>query len=233
MIPEVQALAEASQPSLIYVAGGGDSENPELLLYTEESVQSSRWKIASEKSRQFWYSIKDRFDQYSLEAFAGDRLVWKLRKLKRIKVILTQPIDPVVVRARMNQMLRDQSYHHMRWMIIDTLLLPLTALTMLLPGPNVLFFYLLFRIYSHWHSYRCASNTSFEITDVQVTDQGREVNALIRKSKDIRTGLGELRKRYGLRAMQEHKFIPQSQVLKNAWKKLIKKSERVESEKVK
>jgi hypothetical protein len=45
---------------------------------------------------------------------------------------------------------------HRRWLVIDTLLLVLSGLLMLVPGPNVLAYYFAFRVVGHYFSMRGA-----------------------------------------------------------------------------
>jgi hypothetical protein len=194
----------------LYLSAEEDQRTPELLFFEEEMIHDSSWKKASEKGRELWQRIKDRYERVACEAFAGDRFVRRLRSFKKITVVLNRPIDPVLVRTKLKQMIRDRSYHHLRWMIIDLLLLPLSLFIMVIPGPNLIGYYLVFRIFSHWQSYRSASQTRLDQVDVCVDDRAQEVSALLRKTKDLKTGLMELRQKYGLRALQEHQFIPQS-----------------------
>ena len=194
----------------LYLSAEEDQRTPELLFFEEEMIHDSSWKKASEKGRELWQRIKERYERVACEAFAGDRFVRRLRSFKKITVVLNRPIDPVLVRTKLKQMIRDRSYHHLRWMIIDLFLLPLSLFIMVIPGPNLIGYYLLFRVFSHWQSYRSASQTRLDQVDVCVDDRAQEVSALLRKTKDIKTGLMELRQKYGLRALQEHQFIPQS-----------------------
>ena len=108
------------------------------------------------------------------------------------------------------KMLRDRSYHHLRWLMIDLVLLPLSLFIAVIPGPNVIGYYLLFRVFSHWMSYRSASQTRLDDLHVCVDDRAREVSAILKKTSDLKTGLIQLRQKYGLRALQEQQFLPQS-----------------------
>src|SRR6185369_2833646 len=106
-----------------------------------------------------WNKVKERYERIACEAFAGDRFLRRLRSFRKITVSLNRPIDPVEVRAKLMKMLRDRSYHHLRWLMIDLVLLPLSLFIAVIPGPNVIGYYLLFRVFSHWMSYRSASQT--------------------------------------------------------------------------
>jgi hypothetical protein len=202
--------------SILYLAP--EQNEPELLLFDEGFIIEPNWKQkASEKGRQFFEKAKARYEQVTCDLFAGDRFVRRLERFRKITVLLNQPIDPAVIQNRMKAMMRDRSYHHLRWLIVDVLLLPLSLLAMPIPGPNLIGYYLLFRVYSHWKAYRSASKTRLEEVDVQVSKQADEVRAAVRSSKDIRTALSELRTKYGLRALQEHEFIPQRAAFREAW----------------
>jgi hypothetical protein len=202
--------------SILYLAP--EQDEPELLLFDENFITEHTWKQkASEKGREFFEKAKARYEQLTCDLFAGDRFVRRLEGFRKITVLLNQPIDPAVIRNRMKVMMRDRSYHHLRWLIVDILLLPLSLLAMPIPGPNLIGYYLLFRVYSHWKAYRSASKTRLDEVDVQISQQADEVRAALRSSKDVRTALSELRTKYGLRALQEHEFIPQRLAIREAW----------------
>jgi hypothetical protein len=210
-------LTEDAASATIYLAVNNDREVPVLLLFEEDIVKSSGWKRASQSGRRVWQKMKDRYEQIVSEVFADDRFLTRLKNFRKITVLLNQPIEPAVVKERLHRILRDRSYHHLRWMIIDLVLLPLALFPMFLPGPNLIGYYLVFRIYSHWRSYRSARDTHLQQVDVIVTNKAEEVNALIRKAQTIRTALHELRQKYGLRALQESQFVPQSVMFRELW----------------
>nr|ALS89550.1 mitochondrial K+-H+ exchange-related protein [uncultured bacterium] len=203
--------------SILYLAP--ERNEPELLLFDERFItEHNNWKQkASEKGRAFFEKAKARYEQVTCDLFAGDRFVRRLERFRKITVLLNHPIDPAEIKNRMKVMMRDRSYHHLRWLIVDILLLPLSLLAMPIPGPNLIGYYLLFRVYSHWKAYRSASKTRLDEVDVQVSQQADEVRTALRNSKDVRTALTELRSKYGLRALQEHEFIPQRAAFREAW----------------
>jgi len=205
---------------VLYFAPDEGEEFPEFLFFPEEIIRESGWKKASRKGKQIWNRIRDAYESSAIDLFATDRFVRRLRSFKKVTVFLNKPIEPSLVKKRLRQIFRDRSYHHLRWMIIDALLLPVSLITVPLPGPNVFGYYLMFRVYSHWKSYRSASNTPLDEVDVRVNDQANDVNTFLRKSKDIRSALRELRQKYGLRAVQEEKFIPQMEMAKEIWSRL-------------
>jgi len=210
---EQKSPSETQQTAVLYF-----TEQPgELLFYEETFVQG---ESAFHSDGSFWNKTKARFDKFSFEAFAGDRFIRRLRRIRNIKILLGTPIDPQVVRTKLKAMLRDRKYHHLRWLVVDSLLLPLSLLIAPLPGPNLVGYYLLLRAYMHWKAFRSASKANIENVDVEVSSRAEELNALLQKAKDVRSALQELRARYGLRALQESEFIPQSESIKNTWRRL-------------
>lgn len=215
---EIKHPEEQHTAFLYFTAESGGT--PELLFFEENVIREPKWRhIAAAKGRQFRERARARYEQVALEMFASDRFIRKLKKFKKIIVLLNRPIEPAEVRSRLKAMLRDSSYHHLRWLIVDLVLLPFSLLTVPVPGPNLIGYYLLFRVYSHWKSYRSASNAKLDMIDVQVSSQAGEVHAAFAESKDVRAGLEELRRKFGLRALQEHKFIPQMSVLRQSWRR--------------
>jgi len=206
--------------AVLYFTPEEGAESPEFLFFPEEIIRESGWKKASQKGKQIWNKARELYETSAVDLFATDRFVRRLRSFKKVTVFLNKPIEPSVVKKRLRQILRDRSYHHLRWMIVDALLLPVSLIAFPLPGPNVLGYYLLFRVFSHWKSYRSASNTPLEDVDVRVSEHAGDVNAFLRKSKDIRAALRGLRQKYGLRAVQEEKFIPHMEVVREIWSRL-------------
>jgi hypothetical protein len=210
---------EEHYAALVYLSADS-AETPELLLFEEKLINEPKWKnLAAHKDRQFRERARAKYEQIALELFASDRFVRRLKKFKKISVLLNKPIEPAEVKSKLTEMLRDSSYHHLRWLIVDSVLLPFSLLAAPVPGPNLIGYYLLFRVYSHWKSYRSASQARLDQIDVHVSTQAGEVHDAFSKQKDVQSGLKELRRKFGLRALQEHKFIPQSSAIRESWRK--------------
>ena len=143
---------------IVYFAPDEGADAPEFLLFEEHSVRDPKWsQLASQKGKQFWERTKEKFEHISGDIFAGDRFVRQWKRFHKITVLLNKPIETAVVHERLRVIFRDRSYHHLRWLIVDALLLPFSLLMVPVPGPNLIGYYLLFRVYSHWRSFRSAS----------------------------------------------------------------------------
>ena len=98
------------------------------------------------------------------EAIAEQRLLWQLRH--QIAVELCHPIDvegSTALREVRTDFTREVK-KHLRWLIIDTLLVAITGpLLFLLPGPNIVSWYFTFRAIGHFLSWRGARKGLREI----------------------------------------------------------------------
>src|SRR5205085_8300068 len=54
--------------------------------------------------------------------------------------------------------LRADHGRHLRWLVVDTVLLILSGALALVPGPNVIAYYFAFRVVGHWLSMRGATH---------------------------------------------------------------------------
>lgn len=211
--------AQSANVILYFVPTDGEN-SPELLFFEEHTIRGSSWKRTTEKGRRLRRQLRVWYERYSVDLYAPDRFIRKLIDLKNITVRLKSPLDPSLVRDRLKEIVRNRKYHHLRWMVVDILLLPVSLLAAPLPGPNIFGYYLLFRVYSHWKSYRSASRAQFESVDVEVSQKATEVDSFLKEKKDIRSALKELRRKYGLRALQEDRFIPHTEVFRKMWNNL-------------
>jgi len=100
--------------------------------------------------------VKARSMRWIAESIAEQRLLWQLRG--RSEARLAHPDD--LTDAQATQLLRRSLTRdwerHRFWLIVDTLGGLLSLLLILLPGPNVIGYYFIFRIVGHYLSLRGA-----------------------------------------------------------------------------
>jgi len=93
---------------------------------------------------------------FVVERIAEQRLLWHMRRhadiCARVPADLSEPEADQIVRA----ILKRDADHHLKWMLIDLLLLILSAPLMVIPGPNVPGFYFTFQVVGHFLSMRGA-----------------------------------------------------------------------------
>ncbi len=142
-----------------------------------QSLERRQYEPAPEP-RGLWQRVVTRFACLIAEAIAEQRLLWHLRNRTAATVVhpddLAQPSVMPIVRTHIQ---KDYDKHRF-WLGIDILLLAVSALLTLLPGPNLIAYYFAFRVVGHYLSIRGA----------------RQALACIEWSLEPSTPLAELRR---------------------------------------
>ncbi len=90
------------------------------------------------------------------ERVAEQRLLWRLRG--KTEVVASHPddvsFDTILPIAR--QSLQKDYERHRVWLVVDVVLLVVSGILALVPGPNVLAYFFAFRVVGHWLSMRGA-----------------------------------------------------------------------------
>lgn len=92
------------------------------------------------------------------ERIAEQRLLWRLRG--KAHVVAHHPDDVTfdTILPLAHRLLRHDYERHRRWLVVDVVLLVVSGVLALVPGPNVLAYFFAFRVVGHWLSMRGASN---------------------------------------------------------------------------
>ena len=111
-----------------------------------------------------------------------DRRLKELRKLTHITVFYPRGMSPEKAREIYETLIRAEIKKHRRKFIVNGLLLPLSIVFTLFPGPNVVLAYLAWRTLSH---YRSQKGGQKGLTELEITFLADplldELQALIRK----------------------------------------------------
>jgi hypothetical protein len=106
---------------------------------------------------QGWLArTQDRMMAWIVERIAEQRLLWNLRR--ETSAVLVHPQDMVFeqVHTLVRRTLQRDYERHRRWLVIDTLLMIVSGALAIVPGPNILAYYFIFRVVGHWLSMRGA-----------------------------------------------------------------------------
>ena len=108
--------------------------------------------------------VKDRVMRWVVESIAEQRLLWQLRG--RAVATLVHPDDLSGQQAQqlLRRSLQRDWERHRFWLVLDVLGGVGSVLLILLPGPNVIGYYFLFRIVGHYLSLRGARQGLVKIT---------------------------------------------------------------------
>ncbi|MBI4477684.1 MAG: hypothetical protein HY654_10950 [Acidobacteria bacterium] len=102
------------------------------------------------------HRVRQRVLRYVAERIAEQRLLWHLRR--QAEAILVFPEDMTetdAMRVMRGFLERDLTVHR-RWLMVDSVLLVLSGALVVVPGPNIIGFYFLFRVVGHYLSMRGA-----------------------------------------------------------------------------
>jgi hypothetical protein len=86
--------------------------------------------------------------------------VWALRDRARATMLCPSALDPSRARSILYESLVLARRHHGRWLVIDLLLFVSSGVFIFVPGPNILAYYLAFRVIGHLQSWRGATHGS-------------------------------------------------------------------------
>jgi hypothetical protein len=93
---------------------------------------------------------------FVVERIAEQRLLWHMRRHSEICARVPTDLSESEADAIIRAVLKRDADHHLKWMLIDLLLLALSAPLMVIPGPNVPGFYFTFQVVGHFLSMRGA-----------------------------------------------------------------------------
>ena len=125
------------------------------MLHEAEEWRQRRHEARPEPAT-FFARLRRKVMGFVVERIAEQRLLWHMRRhtdiCARVPSDLSEREADHIIRA----VLKRDADHHLKWMLIDLLLLALSAPLMVIPGPNVPGFYFTFQVVGHFLSMRGA-----------------------------------------------------------------------------
>ncbi len=129
----------------------------ELLAAEQEQRQARRAaRSAKQSKRGMARRLRDGLLRWVAEAIAEQRLLWHLRRQHESTLVYPDDLDGTQAMAITRAALQRDFERHRFWLIIDALAVLALVPLSLLPGPNVIFYYFVFRTVGHWLSMRGA-----------------------------------------------------------------------------
>ena len=101
--------------------------------------------------------LQERMLGWVVERIAEQRLLWQLRTQTAAVAVHPEemPFEQVMVLIR--RVLKLDFQRHRRWLVIDSLLLAVSGLLAIVPGPNLVAYFFAFRVVGHYLSMRGAA----------------------------------------------------------------------------
>lgn len=143
---------ELSEP-----AGGRFARMRQRFAQMLQAAEQRQRQGAAPVEPQGWASrLQDRMLAWVAERIAEQRLLWNLRRETAVVLVHPQDMPFEQVLTLVRRTLQHDYERHRRWLVFDTLLMLVSAVLIILPGPNVVGFYFMFRVVGHWLSMRGA-----------------------------------------------------------------------------
>lgn len=120
-----------------------------------------RWRALVEQAREatatgLFGRWRDRIVCHLAEKIAEQRTLWSLGDRSDAMLLYPSTLAEADARATLFRVVARAARHHGWWLIVDTLVLIASAILAPVPGPNVVAYYVAFRVIGHLQSWRGA-----------------------------------------------------------------------------
>jgi sirohydrochlorin ferrochelatase len=131
-----------------------------------ELVESARQRTSTGRIAEW----RDALVRRLAETIAEQRTLWALAQHREAVLLFPASVDEPEARAGLHRVLEAARRHHGWWIVVDAPLFVASGLAVLIPGPNVIAYYLGFRLIGHWLSWRGARHAATSIQWTLVPD---------------------------------------------------------------
>ena len=107
-------------------------------------------------SRNLYERIKQAALRKVAETVAEQRLLWHMRRQTAATAVHPADLDPAQVSQIVRASMQADYEKHLRWFIVNLILTILSGALIVVPGPNVIGYYFVFRLVGHYFSMRGA-----------------------------------------------------------------------------
>jgi len=105
----------------------------------------------------WWTRLQEFIMAWVAERIAEQRLLWNLRRESSVVAAYPEDLSLDQALTLIRRTLQRDYERHRLWLVVDSILLILSGLLAILPGPNIIAYYFAFRVVGHWLSMRGAS----------------------------------------------------------------------------
>jgi hypothetical protein len=123
---------------------------------------NTRWRDAVRSARHtepnagFFTRARNAAICRTAEAIAEQRTLWTLRHGWDAELVHPSDLSEQDAAAIRDRILARAGTHHLRWLFVDGVFLLASGVFVVVPGPNVLAYYFVFRVGGHYFSWRGA-----------------------------------------------------------------------------
>jgi hypothetical protein len=160
----------------------------QLLRAAEEHRHEGRERAGAPRS---WSGrLQDQMMSWIAKRVAEQRLLWNLRNQERVVAVHPSDVPFDAVLPHVHQTLQRDFERHRFWLFIDTAGLIVSGLLAIVPGPNLLAYYFLFRAGGHFLSMRGAANgrrrVAWEGQPCNALAELRQLQEMPRRERHVR-----------------------------------------------
>lgn len=112
------------------------------------------WKAVHEAETGLLGRIRRVLDSLHSRVDPTEPMLHRIRKAERLEVLYPSGISQNYARRRLRLLVLHKTAEHRRWIVINSLLIPVTTLMGFLPGPNVFLAWNGYRLFSHVRAWR-------------------------------------------------------------------------------
>lgn len=123
-----------------------------------EAERERRRENAASPDTGWFQRAKRRMMRWVADSIAEQRLLWNLRRYDDAVLLYPGDIDADLADRLLKAQLTRDFEKHRFWLAIDSVLLVVSGLLILVPGPNLVGYYFAFRVVGHFFSVRGARN---------------------------------------------------------------------------
>jgi hypothetical protein len=170
----------APAPEPAEASGGWLSRLGRYFAYMVHEAEAQEGAAPDPTDRTWWARLQTRLRGWVAERVAEQRLLWNLRH--ETTVLLVHPGDMTRDQTvtLVNRMLRRDHDRHRLWLAVNGVLLLLSAVLAVVPGPNFVAYYFAFRVVGHFLSMRGAAQGLHRITwDSEASDRLADVRQAV------------------------------------------------------
>ena len=130
--------------------------------------------------------LKDGAIRRTAEAIAEQRTLWMLRHARRVTLVHPSDQSAAQATAIRDRILTHASTHHVRWLAFDGGALVVSGVLVVIPGPNLIAYYLAFRVIGHYFSWRGTRQAALAAWDLRSEPALAELGGLADLPREAR-----------------------------------------------
>lgn len=138
------------------------------------------------------------------ESIAEQRTLWSLRSLTSASLVYPSDLSATSAAATRDRLLAHARSHHGLWLAMNVVGVAVTAILVLLPGPNLIGYYFAFRVVGHYLCWRGARQALERVSWQPIAEPAlAELGALVRLPREERAErVSAIASRLGLRRLE-------------------------------